>query len=90
MIPARFTRHLIVLLAAIVIVVNWPLVVTTMNTEPAITIGSIVALVAAVITLLVAFGVEVTNDQRDAILAIVSIGGPLVAAVLIRRKVTPA
>lgn len=60
-----------------------------MHTEPAITIASVVALVAAVIGLLVAFGVEVTDAQRDAILTLVGIGGPIVAGLLIRRKVTP-
>ena len=61
-----------------------------MNTEPAVTIGSIVALVAAIITLLVAFGVDVTAEQRDAILSVVAIGGPIAAGLLIRRKVTPS
>jgi len=61
-----------------------------MNTEPAVTIASIVALVGAAITLLVVFGVQVTDDQRDAVLAFVAVAGPIVAGLLIRRKVTPA
>jgi ABC-type Fe3+-siderophore transport system permease subunit len=60
-----------------------------MNTEPAVTIGSIVALVGAVLTLLVVFGVEITDAQQKAIIAVVTVGGPILAGLLIRRKVTP-
>lgn len=58
-----------------------------MNTEPAITIASLVALLGAVITLLVVFGIEVTDDQRDAIIAVATIGLPIVAGLVIRAKV---
>ena len=60
-----------------------------MSNEPAITIGSIVALVGAVVALLVSFGVDITDEQQKAILAVVTIGGPIAAGLLIRRKVTP-
>lgn len=59
------------------------------NTEPAITTGMVTALVAAVIGALVAFGVPVTDDQREALLVLVVAGGPIVAALFIRGKVTP-
>lgn len=60
-----------------------------MTKEPAITIGSISAGVAAVIALLIAFGVPLTDDQQVAILGVVAAVGPLVAAFLTRRFVSP-
>lgn len=60
-----------------------------MKNEPAITVGSITAVVAALLALLVAFGLPLSNDQQQAILGFVSVAAPVVAAVLIRRKVTP-
>lgn len=61
-----------------------------MTTEPALTIGSFTALAAAAITLLVAFGVEVTEEQQTAILGFVAVAGPIVAGFLTRKRVTPA
>lgn len=60
-----------------------------MNTEPAITIGSVLTLVGAAIALLVAFGVDITDDQQKAILAFVAAAGPLATGLLIRGKVSP-
>lgn len=60
-----------------------------MKSEPVLAVGTITALVAAAISLLTAFGVDVTDDQREAILAFVAIVGPVVAALVARRKVTP-
>lgn len=60
-----------------------------MKNEPAITIGSITAAVAAVIGLLVAFGADLSKDQQAAILGGIASVAPIVAAVLTRRKVTP-
>lgn len=60
-----------------------------MSNEPAITIASVTALVAALISLLVAFGVDISTDQKAAILSVVTVGAPIVAGLLIRRKVTP-
>lgn len=57
------------------------------TTEPALTIGGVGAAVAATVTLLVSFGVPITQEQTVAILGVVASVGPLVAAVLIRRKV---
>ncbi len=61
-----------------------------MTTEPAVTIGTVTALVSAVLALLVTFGVDISDDQQNAILALVGVLAPIVAGVLIRRKVTPA
>ena len=63
---------------------------TTMRKEPAITVGTVSAAVAAVLTLLVAFGIDVTEEQQTAILGVVAALGPIVTGLLIRRKVTPA
>lgn len=60
---------------------------TLLRTEPARLIGGIVAAVAAVVGLLVAFGVPVTDDQKEAILLVVSTVGPLVAGLVIRERV---
>lgn len=60
-----------------------------MKREPAITVGTISAAVAAILALLVAFGLDVTEEQQTAILGVVAAIGPLVAGLLIRHKVTP-
>lgn len=59
------------------------------DTEPAISIGAIIALVAAVLAAAVAFGVPITSDQRETILAVIATAGPIVAALFIRGRVTP-
>ena len=61
-----------------------------MSTEPAVTIGAVTTLIAAALSLLVAFGVDISEDQRVAIIAFVAAAAPLASALLIRRKVTPA
>ena len=56
----------------------------------AITIGSVTALIGALIVLLTEFGVDLSSGQQKAINAVVLIGAPIVAGLLIRRKVTPS
>ncbi|MDQ3540044.1 MAG: hypothetical protein M3440_05095 [Chloroflexota bacterium] len=58
-----------------------------MNTEPARLIASITGGVAALIALLVAFGVDLTEDQKTAILGIVAIAAPIIAGLFIRQNV---
>ena len=60
-----------------------------MKNEPAITSGSVTALVTALVGLLVAFGVPLSTEQQTAIIGLVAVAAPIVAALLIRRKVTP-
>lgn len=60
-----------------------------MKSEPVVTVASITAAVAALIGVLVAFGVPLTDDQQKALLGLVAVVAPLVAAVIARRKVTP-
>ncbi len=56
-----------------------------MNREPVLT--AVTVLIAATIGLLVAFGVEVTEDQKAAIVAFVV--ATYVMAGIVRQKVTP-
>jgi hypothetical protein len=57
--------------------------------EPAVVIGTVTSVVTAVLALVVAFGLELTDDQRNAILGVVGAAAPIVAALLVRPKVTP-
>ena len=60
-----------------------------MKNEPAITVASITAVVVAAIALLVAFGVQVSDEQAAAIVGFVAVVGQLVAGYVTRGKVTP-
>lgn len=60
-----------------------------MKNEPAVTVASITAVVAALIGALVAFGVNLSDDQQKAILALVAVAGPVIAGLVTRSKVTP-
>lgn len=57
------------------------------NNEPVVTVGAISAAVAAVIALLVAFGLNLSADQTAAIMGVVAVIAPVVAA-LVARKFT--
>lgn len=60
-----------------------------MRKEPVITVASLTALVAATLGLLVSFGIDVSKDQQNAILAVVAVVAPLAVAAFARSKVTP-
>lgn len=60
-----------------------------MQTEPAVTGGVIGTVVAAVITVVVAFGVHFTTQQTAAILGLVATLGPVFTALSVRGYVTP-
>lgn len=60
-----------------------------MKYEPLISISSIVAGATAIIALLVAFGVPLTEDQKVAILGLVGVLAPVIVALVTRGKVTP-
>ena len=60
-----------------------------MKHEPLISVSSIVAAATAVIALLVAFGVPLTEDQKVAILGLVGVIAPVIVALVTRGKVTP-
>lgn len=57
--------------------------------EPAAIVGAIVAVVTAVLALLLEFGLDLNAEQQKAILGFTAVVVPLVAALLIRPKVTP-
>lgn len=61
----------------------------TMKYEPLISISSIVAAATAIVALLVAFGVPLTEDQKVAILGLVGVIAPVIVALVTRGKVTP-
>jgi predicted exporter len=62
---------------------------TFTDEEPAVTSGTIVALVTAVIALAVAFGAPITSMQKEAIIGVVGVVAPMVAVLLTRPHVTP-
>jgi len=55
--------------------------------EPAQIIGYVTAAVAAVISLLIAYGIDISDDQRQAWMAVTSILAPAIAGVIIRFNV---
>lgn len=57
--------------------------------EPTVIIGLIVAAVAVVLDLLVAFTLPITDGQKNTILAAITPVGLLIAVLVIRPKVTP-
>ena len=65
----------------------------TWTREPVAIIGAIVALIEAVIGLLIAFGVDMTAEQSQAIITVAVAAGPVIGLVLnmlfVRPRVTP-
>ncbi len=59
------------------------------NRQPVLTVAAVQAALSAVLTLLVSFGVDVTDAQAAAVLGVWATVGPLVFAVWARRHVTP-
>lgn len=57
------------------------------SSEPALAVGAVTAFVTAVIGLLVAFGLPVTDDQQAAILGITAVLAPVIAGWFIRSRV---
>lgn len=60
-----------------------------MKSEPVITIAGVQACVAAVLSLLVAFGVDITQEQQVAVLGVAATVLPVLFAIWTRSKVTP-
>ena len=60
-----------------------------MKTEPLVTLASITAGATALLGLLVAFGVPLTEGQQVAVLAVVAVAAPFVVALAGRGQVTP-
>lgn len=58
-----------------------------MDSEPALTVTAVTSAVAAVIVLLVAFGVDISTDQKEAILGVVGVVYVVATPLLVRAKV---
>lgn len=58
-----------------------------MQTEPARIVGLLTSIVTAILALLVAFGLPLSNGQTGAILGVIAATGPVVAGFIIRRHV---
>ncbi len=59
----------------------------TMNTEPLVTTGSIVAVIAAILVFLQQMGVDISDSQQDAIRNLVAVLAPIVLAFVARQFV---
>jgi hypothetical protein len=61
-----------------------------MQNEPVLTAVSIGAIVAALLQLLIVFGLEISDEQVAAVLAFVAVVAPVVlSAIYARSRVTP-
>lgn len=60
-----------------------------MKREPLVTVATVTGIAAAVVALVVAFGLDLTDDQQAAILGFVGVVAPLVVALVVRPRVTP-
>lgn len=58
-----------------------------LQTEPAAIVGTITGLAAAILTALIAFGVDLDQAQHDALLGLVAVAAPIIAGIVIRGKV---
>lgn len=61
----------------------------TPRTEPLITVATVTAAVTAILALLTAFGISLSDQQQTAILGVVAVAAPLVVALVARTYVTP-
>lgn len=57
------------------------------STEPLFTVGTITAAVTAVLALLVAFGLDLSDGQKQAILGVVAVAAPFIVTAWGRRRV---
>ena len=60
-----------------------------MKNEPLVTVGGVTAAVAALLSVLVAFGVPLSDGQQTALLGLVGVLAPIAVALVARSKVTP-
>ncbi len=59
----------------------------TMNTEPLVTTGSVVAIIAALLVFLQQMGVDISDSQQDAVRNLVAVLAPIVLAFVARQFV---
>lgn len=60
-----------------------------MNTQPVLTIASVQAVLGALLSLLLVFGVDLSKEQVAAIIGLWVAAGPIVFGLWARSKVTP-
>ncbi len=58
-----------------------------MNREPLITVGSITAIIAAVLVFLKSMGVDISDGQQEAVRNLVAVLAPIVLALVARQFV---
>lgn len=59
-----------------------------LKNEPVVSAAVITGLVGAILRLLISFGIDITGDQVEAILDVVTLAAPIVGALIARRFVT--
>ena len=57
------------------------------STQPLLSVGTITAAGTAVLALVAAFGLNLTDDQQAAVLGVLGVAAPIVVALWGRRKV---
>jgi hypothetical protein len=67
--------------------VTKPVPQNAMAKEPAVIVSTITAGVTAIIALFVAFGLDITDQQQNAILGVVAVAAPVIAGYIIRGNV---
>lgn len=60
-----------------------------MEREPAAIVGSVTAIVSALLVFAKAMGLSITEEQQDAIRGLVAVVAPIVAGLIIRGFVVP-
>jgi predicted amino acid dehydrogenase len=60
-----------------------------MRDEPVMTGATVLAIVGSILTLLVSFGVDLTQEQTAAIVGFVGVVAPVAIGFIVRAKVSP-
>jgi len=55
--------------------------------EPAVTVGTIIAIVAAVLVFLDQFGISLSSEQQEAITSLVAVLAPIIVGLVVRQLV---
>ena len=58
-----------------------------MQKEPAVTVGTIIAIVAAVLVFLDQFGISLSSEQQEAITSLVAVLAPIIVGLVVRQLV---
>ena len=60
-----------------------------MQREPLLTVAGLTAAATAILSALVAFGLDLSTDQTAALMGLVAVAAPLIVAAATRSRVTP-